>query len=120
MKISKVVRVITPARSSSTTAKLSRTAHGEMSGHEFWTEFHLFAVVKMSKSAPHPRQQPMVSFNTPFSGVWVNQSSIPTTSLSIFRAIVAVGGVGGNSLGSIFAILRSRKLRMSALLDVDA
>ena len=60
--------------------------------------------------------------NTPFSGVWVNESSIPTTSLSQFRAIVAVGGGGGgggNSLGSIFDILRSRTLRMSDTEDIS-
>ena len=41
-------------------------------------------------------------------------------SSHLFCAIVAVVGVGGNSLGSIFAILRSRTLRMSDLEDIGA
>lgn len=40
---------------------------------------------------------------TPFSGVWVNRSSISTTSLSQFRANVAVVGAGGKILLNQFS-----------------
>ena len=79
-----------------------------------------FAVAKIPSTSIKFTSKPILFTAATFDGVLSNQSVIIFQSSHLFCAIVAVVGVGGNSLGSIFAILRSRKLRMSALLDVDA